>query len=80
MLTYFVVQTFEIGKRGMLIADPAVQMQSAGQATRTAERLALKKAGVVAFSRTGDPETGDFDDAKILYIHGQVPAEMAEAA
>lgn len=80
MLTYFVVQTFEIGKRGALIADTPVQLQGADQAIRTAERLALKKAGAVAFSRTGDPETGDFEDAKILFIHGEVPLDLAEAA
>jgi hypothetical protein len=28
-------------------------------ARRTAERLALSKAGIIAFSRRGDVETGD---------------------
>ena len=30
-------------------------------ARRTAERLALNNAGVIAFSMTSDPETGDYD-------------------
>jgi hypothetical protein len=50
-------------------------MASAETARRRAERLALTKAGVIAFSRTGDPATGDFEDAEILFAHGQLPQE-----
>jgi hypothetical protein len=31
-------------------------------------------AGLLAFSRTGDPLSGEFDDAIILYANGIVPA------
>jgi len=34
--------------------------------------LALEHAGAVAFSRTGDPSTGDFQDAVILAQFGVV--------
>jgi hypothetical protein len=34
-------------------------------------------AGAVAFSRTGDPNLGDFEDAVILKAYGEVPDEFA---
>ncbi len=33
-------------------------------------------AGTVAFSRTGDPEVGDFADAVIISQFGEVPADL----
>ncbi len=42
---------------------------------RTAERLASSKLGVVAFSSSGDPETGDYDDEPtVLFRSGQIPS------
>jgi hypothetical protein len=35
--------------------------------------LALVSAGAVAFSRTGDPGNGEFDDAVIIQRFGTVP-------
>ncbi len=35
-----------------------------------------KNAGAVAFSRTGDPNTGDFSDAVILATYGEVDRNM----
>jgi hypothetical protein len=34
-------------------------------------------AGAVAFSRSGDPNLGDFEDAVILKTFGQVPDDFA---
>jgi hypothetical protein len=39
-----------------------------------ARSLAATKAGAVVFSRTGDPEVGEFEDAKVLWQGGEVPA------
>jgi hypothetical protein len=37
--------------------------------------LALSKLGVVAFSSTGDPEMGDYDDEPtVIFRNGQFPA------
>jgi len=36
-------------------------------------------AGAVAFSRSGDPNLGEFDDAVILKTFGQVPGDFAES-
>lgn len=32
-----------------------------------------KKIGVIAFSRTGDPELGEFADAVVWFKAGEVP-------
>ena len=41
-------------------------------AEHRARALALEHAGVLAFSRTGDPATGEFQDAVILVRFGEV--------
>jgi hypothetical protein len=33
--------------------------------------------GAVAFSRTGDPATGDFVDAKVICKFGDVPEDLS---
>ena len=33
--------------------------------------------GAVAFSRTGDPATGDFSDAKVIRKFGDVPDDLS---
>jgi hypothetical protein len=72
--TYF-VQAFNAGKGGNLKADAPIACKSANGALRAAERLALSKLGVVAFSSTGDPEMGDYDDEPtVIFRNGQFPA------
>jgi hypothetical protein len=72
--SYFVL-SFNAGKGGNLKADAPIACKSATVAVRTAERLALSKLGVVAFSSTGDPEMGDYDDEPtIIFRNGQFPA------
>lgn len=73
--TYYVAQPFELTKGGHLVAGMPQQLQTETAAIRRAESLA-QKGGAVAFSRTGDISTGDFDDAKILRTFGQVPEEF----
>ena len=41
-------------------------------AERRARALALEHAGALAFTRTGNPATGDFQDAMILARFGKV--------
>jgi hypothetical protein len=43
-----------------------------------AEALSRKEGHVraVAFSRTGDPATGDFSDAKVMRKFGDVPDDL----
>jgi hypothetical protein len=44
-----------------------------------AEALSRKEGyvGAIAFSRTGDPATGDFSDAKVLKKFGDVPDDLS---
>ncbi len=71
------VQSFNAGKDDVLKADGPIACKSAAGALRTAERLALTKLGVVAFSSGGDPETGDYDDEPAInFRKGSLPAEF----
>ena len=73
--TTYVVQAFNAGKGGHLKPDSPIVCKSASGALRTAERLALSKLGVVAFSSTGDPEMGDYDDEPtVIFRNGQFPS------
>lgn len=77
-VTYFVVLPFVASQDGEILAEDALEAQSADAARRKAERLADSKAGVVAFSRSGDPDLGDFDDAIVLAKHGRLPDDVAK--
>jgi hypothetical protein len=73
--TSYFVQSFNAGQGVNLKADAAIACKSATGALRTAERLASSKLGVVAFSSTGDPETGDYDDEPVvIFRNGQFPS------
>lgn len=73
--TCYFVQAFNVGRGENLKADAAIACKTEVSALRTAERLASSKLGVVAFSSTGDAETGDYDDEpKVLFRSGQVPS------
>lgn len=78
MVTYFVVQSYEMGNKGILIPDDPQEAASERAALGMAYRLSLSKAGAIAFSRSGDPDTGDWADAVILVQHGLLPKEMAD--
>jgi hypothetical protein len=73
--TIYVVQAFNAGKGGKLKADAPIVCKSENGALRTAERLALNRLAVVAFSSSGDSETGDYDDEpKVFFRKGELPA------
>lgn len=73
--TTFFVQAFIAGRGSNLKADVPIVCKTEAAAVRTAERLALSKLGVVAFSSTGDPEMGDYDDEPtIIFRNGRFPA------
>lgn len=77
-ITYFVVQPFERTEKGRLRVMDAVEAQSSEAAIRTA-RARASRGGAVAFAKSGDPDTGDFDDAVILGQFGDVP-DLADVA
>ena len=75
-VTYYAVMPFVRDEDGNLCPDEAVECQSPGGAASRARALAVTKAGAVAFSRTGDPDIGDFSDAVIIAKVGDVPPDL----
>ncbi|CAM5764594.1 hypothetical protein [Bosea minatitlanensis] len=77
-LTYFVVQPFKAvkGSRGKISAEEPIPARDHDHAMRMFERFKPIRAGVVAFRRTGDPATGDWEDAVIIARHGLLSAEV----
>ena len=75
--TSYFVQCFT-DKLGILKAEAVTRCKSEAAALRTAQRLGETKAGVVAFSSSGDVELGDYDEEPIiLSVIGRVPYEYA---
>jgi hypothetical protein len=77
--TVYIVQAYAQGKRSRLTADTPIRCKSADSAQRTAERLAATKAGVVAFSTSGDADLGEYDDEPIvLFKAGRLPMQFQD--
>jgi hypothetical protein len=76
-LTYYVVLPFFRTSDGEVLADEPIEVSDADRARRQAERVARSKGGAIAFSRTGDPVTGEFDDAVILASFGEVSNDLS---
>jgi hypothetical protein len=74
-VTSYVALPFVRTEDGDLVAGEAKELQSSGAAVREAQRMATKAAGAVAFSRTGDPAGGEFEDAVVILRVGDVPSE-----
>jgi hypothetical protein len=73
-VTYYVALPFTVSEDGELVAGEAKECQSSHGAIREAQRLASTSAGAVAFSRTGDPGSGEFADAVVIKSFGEVPS------
>ena len=58
-----------------LVAADATQLSFLSNRKYAAE-LAATKAGAIAFSRTGDPNVGEFADAVVLFKAGDVPEDV----
>jgi len=77
--TAYIVQAFVAGRGSGLKAEKAVPCKSGEAAHRMAERMAPSKLGVVAFSTTGDAETGDYDEQPaILFKSGRLSAQFED--
>ncbi len=78
--TLYLVQAFKSGKGTRLTADTPVRCRSLEVARKRAEDLVAVRAGVVAFSTSGDAELGDYDDEPtIIFKAGRLPAAFEEA-
>jgi hypothetical protein len=74
-MTYYVALAFRRSEdNGEVVACDPKKARSADQAIRMADSLAAQEGhcGAIAFSRTGDPALGDFEDAVILKAVGEV--------
>ena len=82
MMTYYVALAFKRSEEGQeIVACDPKEARSSDQAIRMASSLARMEAhcGAIAFSRTGDPGLGDFDDAVILKTVGVVDLGLLSA-
>ena len=71
-MTYHVVIAFDRDAEGDLKPGEAREVLSPIIAERRARALAAGHVGALAFSRTGDPATGEFQDAVVLAQFGEV--------
>lgn len=80
-VTYYVVQPFLKGRGGhRIIPGDAVQVPTKRAAERAVEALRGDIVGAIAFSRTGDPEDGEWADAIVLAQNGELPEEAIAAS
>ncbi len=78
-LTYFVVQPFCRFPDGTIIQRDAFEVPTAAAACRHVERIVSEGDAALAFSRSGDFESGEFEDAIILASGGLEATEAAAA-
>lgn len=62
---------------GELIAEQGQEAPSEHAAMTRARAMIGRKAGAIAFRRTGNPALGDFEDAVILGRYGETPDDLA---
>ena len=74
--TFYAVLPFIRDEDGSVCPEEAVECQSSAGAAARARALATVKAGAVVFSRTGDPEVGEWADAVVLTRVGDTPADL----
>lgn len=77
-VTYYVALPFVMADDGPA-PNEGVECTSANAAIMRAESLSriAGNVGAVAFSRTGDPALGDFNDAVLLSAFGDVPSDLS---
>jgi hypothetical protein len=77
-VTYYVALPFLASDDGIAAGEPMECFNPVAVVMR-AEALSRKEgtSGAVAFSRTGDPATGDFSDAKFIRKFGDVPDDLS---
>lgn len=77
-VTYYVALPFVNADDGLAPGEP-VECFNPTAVEMRAEALSRKEGhvGAVAFSRSGDPATGDFGDAVVLKKFGAVPDDFS---
>jgi hypothetical protein len=72
-ITYHVALAFIRSEEGNLVVGDAVEASTAAAAIGRVCAIASTKAGAVAFSRSGDPDLGEYGDAVVLARFGETP-------
>jgi hypothetical protein len=72
--TLHIVQAFEERDGGIVPVQPKI-CPSAGSARALAARLAPTHAGVIAWSRIGNPDLGEWGPPEVLIQTGTIPHE-----
>ncbi len=77
-VTYFAALPFVAADDGIAAGEPTECFNPTAVVMR-AKALSRKPGHVaaVAFSRTGDPATGNFGDAKVIKKFGDVPDDLS---
>ena len=77
-VTYYVALPFVASDDGAAAGEP-VECFNPTAVVMRAEALSRKEGhvGAVAFSRTGDPATGEFGDAKVIRRFGETPGDLS---
>jgi hypothetical protein len=77
-VTYYVALPFVSSDDG-IAPGVAVECFNPNAAVMRAEALSRRPGhvGAFAFSRTGDPATGDFGDATVIRKFGDVPNDLS---
>jgi len=77
-VTYFVALPFVAADDGLAPGEP-VECFSPNAAVMRAEALSRKAGhvGAIAFSRSGNPASGDFRDAKVIRKFGDVSDDLS---
>ncbi|MBR0731083.1 hypothetical protein JQ636_40510 [Bradyrhizobium japonicum] len=77
-VTYYVALPFVVTDDG-IVPGAAVECFNPNSAVMCAEAFSHRAGyvGALAFSRTGDPATGDFRDAKIICKFGDIPHDLS---
>jgi hypothetical protein len=76
-ITYFAVLPFSRTGEGDFLAGAAIEVRCAEEARSIASRIEGPDQGAVAFSKTGDPQLGEWEDAVILSRYSDVPDDLA---
>lgn len=76
--TQYFVQAFETVGRNRLKPLLPIAATGSEHADRIAQRLA-SRGGAIAASQTGDPETGDYGEPKIIGVYGDIPDGILDA-
>lgn len=76
-ITYYVALPFVAADDGVAPGEP-VECFSAQAAILRAEYLSRRDGivGAIAFSRSGDPSSGTFEDAQVLKKFGDAPDDL----